>query len=354
MLTSSDGDLVRAVNSQSLARWATDVLDDTSRGEDDRALAAAAIATCTRIGQQVRDETNDLLATLGAQGHDVVATHVETQQRHVANLTVDSVEAADAVADAMTELGFVRWEDWTGGAAISFRRVGHELTLARTREHTFVVRVRWREPLTRGRVARIVTPTTGDWSMIDLPRPLWWAYSLVRPVRLVAERIGRRDPHEAGLGPFLSTPEPLVAPLLELVGLEKSDVLVDIGCGDGRLSIEAATSTGCRSRGVELDGALVHAARLAADSSDVSNLVTIEHGDARSIDVSDVTVAFMFLPMDVIAALVPETLHALPRGARLIVHEQTSLPSSMAPRPNESSAIITEDAVTVAHTWVAD
>ena len=83
----------------------------------------------------------------------------------------------------------------------------------------------------------------------------------------------------------------------------------------------------------------------------MADRVTIEHGDARDADLSTVTVAFMFLPMNVVAELVAETLDQLPVGARLIVHEQTPLPDSLAPRPDSSHAVIAHDAVTVAHVW---
>ena len=92
-------------------------------------------------------------------------------------------------------------------------------------------------------------------------------------------------------------------------------------------------------------------ARTAATSHGLADRVTIEHGDARHADLSEVTVAFMFLPMHVVVELVAETLEHLPIGARLIVHEQTPLPDSMSPRPDSSHAIIARDAVTVAHMW---
>ena len=77
----------------------------------------------------------------------------------------------------------------------------------------------------------------------------------------------------------------------------------------------------------------------------------IEHGDARDADLSTVTVAFMFLPMNVAVELVAGTLAQLPLGARLVLHEQTPLPDSMSPRPDSSDAVIASDAVTIAHVW---
>ena len=197
----------------------------------------------------------------------------------------------------------------------------------------------------------VFRPTEGDWTMVQLPQPLWRAYSLVRPLRLVLERVGGRDPHAAGLGPFLSTPHSLIDPLFGLTRLGPDDTLLDIGCGDGRLTIAAADDVGCNAIGIEHDADLVERARDAATARGVAERVTIRHGEARAADLSEVTVAFMFLPMDVVVDLVADTLDRLPVGARLIVHEQTPLPDSMSPRPDSSHAVIAGDAVTVAHVW---
>jgi SAM-dependent methyltransferase len=187
--------------------------------------------------------------------------------------------------------------------------------------------------------------------MVRLPPRLWRAYSVARPIRLVLERLGLRDPHAAGLGPFLSTPASLIDPLFELAQLRADDTLLDIGCGDGRLAIAAAQVVGCRAIGVEHDADLVERARRAASGAGVGDRVSIRHGDGRDADLSAVTVAFMFLPMDVVVDVVADTLERLPVGARLIAHEQTPLPPTMSPRPDASHAVIARDAVTVAHVW---
>jgi precorrin-6B methylase 2 len=268
---------------------------------------------------------------------------------------VESCDEAEAVATLLADRGFERWDHWTGAAARSFRAHAEQITVARTTGHSFVLRLRWGGSRGGGRVRRLARsvfrPTQGDWTMVQLPQPLWWAYSLVRPTRLVLERIGRRDPHAAGLGPFLSTPESLIAPLFALAELGPDDTLIDIGCGDGRLAVTAAQSVGCRAIGSEHDAQLVERARRAAAAAGVDDRVAIEHGDARDADLSDVTVAFMFLPLDVVGDIIADTLAQLTPGARLVVHEQTPLPDSMAPRPDSSHAVIARDAVTVAHTW---
>jgi hypothetical protein len=85
----------------------------------------------------------------------------------------------------------------------------------------------------------------------------------------------------------------------------------------------------------------------------VEQLVQIVEGDARSCDLGEATVVFMFLPIDVVAHLLADTLQRLRPGARLIVHEQMRLPDSIDPRPSDTTALIGDDGVTVAHRWIA-
>ena len=187
--------------------------------------------------------------------------------------------------------------------------------------------------------------------MVTLPAPFWPLYALVRPVRLVLERVGRRDRFDSGLGPFLSTPRSLLRPLLELADVGPNDTLLDVGCGDGRLVLAAAETTGCRAIGVEIDPRLVERARVDLAESGAGDRVEIVSGDARSVGTTGVTVVFMFLPVDAVADLVGPMLQRLSSGATLVVHEQNRLAPSTRPRPQSSHAVLAADAVTVAHVW---
>ena len=92
-------------------------------------------------------------------------------------------------------------------------------------------------------------------------------------------------------------------------------------------------------------------ARQRAVDRGVADRVEIVLGDGRATDLDEATVVFMFLSIRVVADLVPAILRQLRPGARLVVHEQSRLPASMSPMPDESSAVITDGAVTVAHRW---
>ena len=107
------------------------------------------------------------------------------------------------------------------------------------------------------------------------------------------------------LAPFNPTADDAIAAALRLAALVPSDVLLDLGCGDGRLLLAAACSCpGVRARGVEADAELVRRARArvseAAASGDASVAaaaarVSVEQGDACAASASDVSVVFVYL-----------------------------------------------------------
>lgn len=257
--SSTDPDVVEAIGAQRLAAWA----DGRSSTVDDDARS-----TCATIGGQMATEVATLVEWLTKRGHAVsVDNRSRPRQRHDLRVDVASFDAAAAVADELSAIGFERWDRWTGAAARSFAQHSTHIAVARTRERSEVLRITWGPVPSSNRALKLLRslfrPTHGDWTMVSLPTALWPLYSVVRPVRLVLERTGRRDRHAAGLGPFLSTPESIIEPMFNVVdlglGLGTDDTLLDLGCGDGRLALAAARTRGCRSIGAEIEHALLPA-----------------------------------------------------------------------------------------------
>jgi SAM-dependent methyltransferase len=343
---------VDAVHRHDLADVARRALDDPTTDAADRERAVAALAACTRIGERMADERRAVVALL--REHDIAARPLDPdapRQNHEVRLGVASPAVADAAAEVLRTAGFEPWERWDGGALASFHRFGTHRTVARTGDVSVVVRLVWRERPRRRTAARALVPTTADWSLVRLPTWAWWLYSVVRVGRLAAERVGLREPHEV-LGPYLATPESLIDPLLDVAAVTDSDTVVDIGCGDGRFVVLAATRRGCRAVGVETSPELVERARRRA--APVEDRVRIELADARAADLSEATVVFAFLPLEVVADLLGDLLDRLRPGARLVVHEQSALPARTAPAPDDSVLVLADDAVTVAHCWSVD
>src|SRR5437867_9645457 len=78
---------------------------------------------------------------------------------------------------------------------------------------------------------------------------------------------------------FVPTPSAVVDAMLQLAHVTSSDVVCDLGSGDGRIVIAAATQYGARGIGVELDGKLVKQARDRARKAGVADKVTFVQGD---------------------------------------------------------------------------
>ena len=83
--------------------------------------------------------------------------------------------------------------------------------------------------------------------------------------------------------------------MLALAEVGFGDVVYDIGCGDGRLVIEAAHRYGARGVGVDLDPRLIAKARANARRAGVEDRVTLLEQDAESLDLSSATVVMLYL-----------------------------------------------------------
>jgi len=88
-----------------------------------------------------------------------------------------------------------------------------------------------------------------------------------------------------------------VTAMLTMAKVTKSDVVYDLGCGDGRILIAAAKRFGARGVGIEIDPGLVKQARAAVTKAGVGDKVTIIEGNLfdPAIKIGDATVVTLFL-----------------------------------------------------------
>jgi hypothetical protein len=193
-----------------------------------------------------------------------------------------------------------------------------------------------------------VTPSLADVRSVELPEGLWWAYWIVRPIRVVRRRM-LRVPEDSHRAPFLATPVPLIRRLLDLASPGRDELLVDLGCGDGRVVIEAARRYGCQAVGIEANGDLAGLARGRVEAEGLNGRVVIEHRDLTGFDISKARVIFAFLPAGYLTRLLPSLLGRLPEGARVVVHEQA--PVSFTIKPTERELIVHESGLTIGYIW---
>jgi SAM-dependent methyltransferase len=121
--------------------------------------------------------------------------------------------------------------------------------------------------------------------------------------------------------PYVPTPMAVVDVMLDMAQVSKNDLLYDLGCGDGRIVVRAATRFGCRGVGVDLDPQRVKEARENAEKEKVSALTRFEVGDVFEFDFAPATVVTMYLLPSVNLKLRPRLLKELKPGTRIVSHD---------------------------------
>lgn len=123
------------------------------------------------------------------------------------------------------------------------------------------------------------------------------------------------------LAPFMPTPPEVVDRMLQLAQVTKTDVVYDLGCGDGRLVITAAKRYGARGVGVDIDPALVAQSRANAKREGVEALVEFRQHDALTVDLSPASVVTLYLLSEANLQLRPRLQAQLKPGSRVVSHQ---------------------------------
>jgi SAM-dependent methyltransferase len=114
------------------------------------------------------------------------------------------------------------------------------------------------------------------------------------------------------------TPLPVVRTMLDLAGVGPEDVVYDLGSGDGRIVIMAASEFGARGVGIEIDPALVERAEARAREAGVADRVEFRLGDMYDADVRPATVVTLFLHPEPNLKLRPKLRADLRPGSRVV------------------------------------
>ena len=118
---------------------------------------------------------------------------------------------------------------------------------------------------------------------------------------------------------FVPTPQKIVEEMLKLARVQATDVVYDLGSGDGRIVITAAQTYSCRAVGYEIDPQLVALSRAKASEANVDSLVTIEQADLFTAQLGNATVIAVYLLPAQLEKLLPQFEKLLP-GTRIVSH----------------------------------
>ncbi len=144
-----------------------------------------------------------------------------------------------------------------------------------------------------------------------------WLLTFSRILSVLRPRRTGRGSREPDV-PFQPTPRQAVKQMLLLGGVQRGDVLYDLGCGDGRIPITAAQLHGTRGVGLDIDPARIEASRRSARKEGLLGLVTFRNEDLFEADISEATVVTLFLWPEVTRALRQKLLRDLTPGTRVV------------------------------------
>jgi len=121
--------------------------------------------------------------------------------------------------------------------------------------------------------------------------------------------------------PFVATQTRVARRMLEAAGVSSTDVVYDLGSGDGRIPILAAKIHDARGVGVEIDPDLVAESRERARKAGVEGKVEFREKDLFEADIGDATVVALYLWEHVNVKLRPKLLRELDPGDRIVSHD---------------------------------
>jgi SAM-dependent methyltransferase len=120
---------------------------------------------------------------------------------------------------------------------------------------------------------------------------------------------------------YTPTRQNVAEAMLTLAGVTNSDVVYDLGSGDGRLPILAAQLHGARGVGIEIDPRLVATARVSAKEAGVSDRVIFIEGDLFEADISPATVVTLYLSTSLMRQIEGKLKSELRPGSRIVSHQ---------------------------------
>lgn len=146
------------------------------------------------------------------------------------------------------------------------------------------------------------------------------ATGLVAIATLALARVAHAD-DPASVSPYAATPESVVNAMLALARVGPQDFVVDLGSGDGRLVIAAATRHGARGLGVDIDAKLVDLAQRLAAREGVTDRVAFREQDLFRTDLRDATVVTIYLLPSIMGRVAKKLRAELKPGVRVVTHD---------------------------------
>jgi ubiquinone/menaquinone biosynthesis C-methylase UbiE len=129
------------------------------------------------------------------------------------------------------------------------------------------------------------------------------------------------DDFRHNLAPKVGSPEHAVDKMLEVANLKPGEVIYDLGCGDGRILIAAASKYKAKGVGIEISDHLARTAAEQVKKAGLQGQVKIIHGDFMKTDLSDANVVTLYLATAANDMLRPNLERYLKPATRVVSYD---------------------------------
>ena len=123
------------------------------------------------------------------------------------------------------------------------------------------------------------------------------------------------------LAPYYPTPPSIVEKMLQIASLKSGEKMFDLGSGDGRIVLMAATKFKADATGVELDPSLVRQSSEEIRRTGNDQRARIILGDILKQDYSSADVVTAYLLPKAMELVRPVLEKQLKKGARVVAHD---------------------------------
>src|SRR3954469_23928714 len=133
---------------------------------------------------------------------------------------------------------------------------------------------------------------------LRMTRRLFVALCAITVALAVAAPARAQQPNAPARQPdviFVPTPTAVVEAMLKLARVTPSDVVYDLGSGDGRVPIAAAKSYGAHGVGIDIDPERTREATANARAAGVADKVMFRTDDVLTTDISPATVVMLYM-----------------------------------------------------------
>ena len=151
-------------------------------------------------------------------------------------------------------------------------------------------------------------------------------------------------------GPYVPTPQKVVEAMLDLAAVRGNDFVMDLGSGDGRIVLTAATRHRASGVGVDIDQELVDRANASAKKLGVADRVQFVKQDVHVTDIRRATVLTLYLLPGMMSSLRPKFLKDLRPGTRIVSHDF----DLGEWKPDRTIEVETPEKYDIAGTWTSN